>query len=369
MEATGSGVGATGRLMSLDALRCLAVLLVIFRHAEGLIQTSDSWLRPLVEPIARMGWMGVDLFFVLSGFLVSGLLFSEMDRTGTIRPGRFLIRRAFKILPSFWVYIGFVALLAAWRTGRFEWKPLAAELFFVQNYFEGLAGQTWSLAVEEHSYWILPFGLMALWDRDRKKLRGGPLWIAFILVAVTTLSWRSWLAWTAEYRHVTHLYPTHLRLDAIFSGVILGYWRRYHRPDYDASLRLLGRWGYLLAALALAPSALLSLERNPWVVSLGLTGNYIGFGLLIALRLEAGTPKKGWHRAMQNTLGYGGRWSYCVYLWHLEILGRLAFYHVPHWPLEILLPLGIVGSFALGWLMTAWVERPCLRFRDRWFPS
>ncbi len=369
MQATGSRDGATGRLLSLDVLRCLAVLLVILRHAEGLIQSSDSWLRPLVEPVARIGWMGVDLFFVLSGFLVSGLLFRELDRTGTIRPGRFLIRRAFKILPSFWVYIAVVTLLAVWRTGRFPWKPLAAELLFVQNYFEGLAGQTWSLAVEEHSYWLLPFGLLALWDRASKKLCAAPLWVAFIVISAAALACRSWLAWTVEYQHITHLYPTHLRLDALLSGVMLGYWRRYHPLDYEAWTGRLGRWGYLLVALALAPSVSGSLERSPWVLSFGLVGNYFGFALLIALRLEAKTPTAGWRTTIQKALACGGRWSYCVYLWHLELIGRLGFYGIPYWPLEILLPFGIVGSFALGWLMTELVERPCLRLRDRWFPD
>src|SRR4029078_2606024 len=81
------------RYQGLDLLRGIAILGVLFRHLE-----IETW-------IAGPGGYGVDLFFVLSGFLVSGLLFSEYKRYGKINPGRFLIRRGFKIYPSFYFFI------------------------------------------------------------------------------------------------------------------------------------------------------------------------------------------------------------------------------------------------------------------------
>src|ERR1051325_7889657 len=86
------------RNQSLDVLRGVAVLLVIAYH------------YPYFS-IMKIAWIGVDLFFVLSGFLISGLLFLEIQRTGSIRIGRFLLRRGFKIYPAFYFYILLTALV------------------------------------------------------------------------------------------------------------------------------------------------------------------------------------------------------------------------------------------------------------------
>ncbi|NBX63664.1 MAG: acyltransferase, partial [Bacteroidetes bacterium] len=112
--------------ISLDLLRALAILLVLGRHsfANGLWH----WI----------GWSGVDLFFVLSGFLVSGLIFQEVKTQGDVRLGRFLVRRALKIYPSFYVFL-LVSVLAAWMTDRnYETSQLLSEIFYLQSYFDGL---------------------------------------------------------------------------------------------------------------------------------------------------------------------------------------------------------------------------------------
>ena len=110
-------------------------------------------------------WMGVDLFFVLSGFLVSGLLFSEYRNRGELRPWRFLARRGFKIYPGF-----YILLLASWLLfARFvPHINFLYEALFVQNYLARVWNHTWSLAVEEHFY----IGLtILLWGLAR--FRGG----------------------------------------------------------------------------------------------------------------------------------------------------------------------------------------------------
>lgn len=89
---------------TIDVLRAFAVLLVFCRHTEGTLLLS------------RFGWAGVDLFFVLRGYLVSGLLFREYQQTQTIRAGRFLVRRGFKIYPQFYLF------LAAGCAAKLFWK-------------------------------------------------------------------------------------------------------------------------------------------------------------------------------------------------------------------------------------------------------
>src|SRR6185295_15310789 len=86
----------------LDVLRGVAVLLVLFRHFDTPPEELMHPVRAVVMWLNRVGWIGVDLFFVLSGFLVSGLLFEEYERHGTLRVGRFLVRRGFKIYPGFY---------------------------------------------------------------------------------------------------------------------------------------------------------------------------------------------------------------------------------------------------------------------------
>src|SRR5688572_6906225 len=112
------------RLNGLDFLRGLAVILVIFRHGE------------IDNLIYFVGWLGVDLFFVLSGFLISGLLFKEYLNTGGIKTKRFLIRRGFKIYPPFYFFILFSVVLKYFQTrGFYESNILLSEIFYLQSYF------------------------------------------------------------------------------------------------------------------------------------------------------------------------------------------------------------------------------------------
>jgi peptidoglycan/LPS O-acetylase OafA/YrhL len=137
------------RFFGLDVLRFVAVTLVLHIHAVlglNLFHTGSPTPTGILEAILPPGRYGVDIFFVLSGFLVSGLLFKEYKRTGTVSPGRFFIRRAFKIYPAFWLLILGTVILRFRNYGKVDWLGLAHELFFIQNYMPGPWGHTWSLA-------------------------------------------------------------------------------------------------------------------------------------------------------------------------------------------------------------------------------
>ena len=159
------------RIFSLDIIRGVAILLVLFYHNP----TYPDY-RPLIYwPITYMnkvGWMGVDLFFVLSGYLVGGLIIREIKKSGTLRVKRFIIRRGFKIWPVY-----YFSILAFLFVRPFSEKDLGANylerwmsLFWehlpnflhVQNYFSSTQrmGWLWSLGVEEHFYLAAPFFLL-----------------------------------------------------------------------------------------------------------------------------------------------------------------------------------------------------------------
>src|SRR5438034_2045551 len=140
------------RVRQLDVLRAIAVLLVLGHHMDPPDPGVVTSLRVVVDTWHRAGGVGVDLFFVLSGFLISGLLFSEYKRSGRIDFLRFFIRRGFKIYPAYYFFLFLLAFLRG--------RPTLADLIFMQSYWPYSWGHTWSLSVEEHFYIALPLVLM-----------------------------------------------------------------------------------------------------------------------------------------------------------------------------------------------------------------
>src|ERR1700742_2171509 len=120
-----------------DCLRFVAIFLVMCAHSP------DIWKRMPVETgapflfLQLIGWVGVDLVFVLSGFLVSGLLFDEHDATGALNIKRFLIRRGFKIIPAFYVLVIVTAIRDAIVIPEFKPDHIFHDIFFLQSYRVG----------------------------------------------------------------------------------------------------------------------------------------------------------------------------------------------------------------------------------------
>ena len=141
----------SSRNVALDFLRALAIALVLGRHIVIAPESINPLLHNITQYLVTGGWIGVDLFFVLSGFLVSGILFREHQRHGTIDIKRFFIRRGLKIYPAFWFF--FVISLFIKPTA--ELSQIFGELLFLQNYLGKMWMHSWSLAVEEHFYILL----------------------------------------------------------------------------------------------------------------------------------------------------------------------------------------------------------------------
>ena len=131
---------------------------------------TGSW-KDVSDTIVRFGWSGVDLYFVLSGILVGGLLFDEIRRRYSVDIRRFLVRRAFEIRPMYFAYIAATPVLLHLRDddpwGR-AFRETLPNLLHLQNYLGTRRGHTWSLAVEEHFYLELPVLLCILLHRTQK---------------------------------------------------------------------------------------------------------------------------------------------------------------------------------------------------------
>jgi len=368
------------RNLYLDALRGIAVILVLFRHAT-LPPLPDGWEKSLLDSLAGGGWCGVDLFFVLSGFLVSMLLFKEYQRSGSIKLGRFFLRRGWKIYPMFWLFILITVLVLSVRNGqrKAEMGPLMAELFFYQNYSPGLWAHTWSLAVEEHFYLILGIGLAALLAfpmRGERRLHALP-WICVGLMVVLTgaraLTWA-----LLPYDYYTHLFPTHLRIDSLAMGVLVSYFWCFHREPF---LSFVTRWRWPLTAggliLFLHPFVFLEPWHYWWQTSLGLAALYLGAGTLLSVALslpEAKHPVLRWPLLFIALVGVS---SYAIYLWHMSWKVWGAFYLQKamgiHRTVQLLPEdafwFFMFGSMLFGILVTLLFEQPMLWLRNRIFPA
>src|SRR5262249_9185957 len=151
------------RQPGLDLLRALAIIVVVIYHAA-------LFGFKLPGRVDRFGWIGVDLFFVLSGYLIGGQLLALLARDQRINLGRFFTRRALRIMPAYFVVLAVYFLLPSWREYPEMSQPLWKFLLSVQNI--ALHGGTafshaWSLAVEDQFYLALPFILLFLFRRPR----------------------------------------------------------------------------------------------------------------------------------------------------------------------------------------------------------
>lgn len=337
------------RSRPLDILRFAAVFLVLGRHLVVCPREISGPFHYFTEIWHRGGWVGVDLFFVLSGFLVAGLLFKEHLQTGKFSPGRFLLRRGFKIYPAFWVLI--VATVIAMPQIVTE-RRVISELLFVQNYFQGLWGHTWSLAVEEHFYLLLTLAIGIL-PFVRKAMP-----IVLAAIAALCLGLRIYTASTHAFSNAESLFPTHLRLDSLGFGVLLSYCRYYYPLLFG---RFQNRWLLLPGIMALVPCFVFELETTPFIYTIGFTLNYIGSGMIL-LAVIGTSPKS----IISSAVAFLGARSYSLYLWHIPV--QLAAWRISsNWYLYAVVYL--IGSIIVGIGMNVVVETPLLKIRDFFFPA
>src|SRR5436309_1268243 len=229
------------RQPGLDLLRALAIIVVVIYHAA-------LFGFKLPGRVDRFGWIGVDLFFVLSGYLIGGQLLAPLARGRHINLGRFFARRALRIMPAYFVVLGIYILLPSWREYP-EMFPPWKFLLSVQNI--GLHGGTafshaWSLAVEDQFYLLLPFVLLLI-IRSRRAafivpcliVIGGLALRAFLAcqnMNETGVSFRGYQTWI--------YYATWGRLDPLVFGVALAAIEKF-RLNWWQRLMHLAPWLWL----------------------------------------------------------------------------------------------------------------------------
>jgi len=317
-------------------------------------------------------WIGVDLFFVLSGFLISGLLFKEHQRFNCISFKNFFIRRGLKIYPPFYAVI-FITFLIYCIRGSTIIPPISwiSELFFFQDYVKGVWTQNWSLGVEEKFYILLPLLLILLSKINRSKkdvFRAIPM--IFISISITLLILRIWVALTKPYSFFTFYAPFHLRMDSLFFGVLISYFYHYHPFRFRETVRRFKYMMLITGMILLIPPFIIEKERSPlFILSIGFIFYYSGFGLILTAVVESNIKTT----LLTRLLTCIGRHSYSIYLWHMSIsialLRLIAHAGLIRHTWLLYSSSFILISITFGICMSKLIEVPSLKLRERLFPS
>ena len=340
-------------------MRGVAIVLALGWHFSWKL-SGHPVLDALQWPGHQFGWAGVDLFFVLSGFLMGQLVLRERARTGGFDGRRFTARRALRLWPVLYVFLAVYALFGDDPLSAFLWQ----NALHVQNYAGSSLGHLWSLAVEEHFYLLLAV-LFPLFARRRGSVR--PLVVVLVAFLVASLALRG-IAVAHGVGDVRIQWRTHFRMDALAAGVLLAV-LRLHAPA--AFERLVGRRWLWVAVTAAGVCFLSSVPKDsPLGEVLGYTVAYLtGAAFLLLLYDAAWVSRAGW---VSRPMAALGRHADGIYVWHL-FAAHVVLDLVPGVDYDSATPAAQALKFGAattaGVLTTLLVERPVLRLRDRLVPS
>lgn len=295
------------RNFGLDLIRATAICLVLVDHYAT------------VAPVC--GILGVELFFVLSGFLIGGILYNSIQKQAEFTQRdviRFWVRRWMRTLPNYYLFLGVFTVLAMFRVG-IDWDTLWPHLFFLQNIAHppvAFYGVSWSLAVEEWFYLLFPLSFFILYTltgksphTKRRIFLGCAFALAMLSLGLRLLADGN--EWSANMRMIV-IY----RFDALMYGVILAVVRIESTPGWNFLRRtvLVGVMMVLLSA-TMAQQSLSG--RTPTIPAAWLLAAIpVGFAFILPWASHLGSPP----RLPALAVGYVSRCSYSVYLCHLPIL-------------------------------------------------
>ena len=358
------------RQPGLDLLRALAIIVVVVYHAA-------LFGFKLPGRIDRFGWIGVDLFFVLSGYLIGGQLLAPLARKRSIKLGRFFARRVFRIMPAYFVILAVYFLLPSWREYPDMAQPLWKFLLSVQNI--ALHGGTafshaWSLAVEDQFYLALPFLLLFLFRRPRLAIII-PCLIVFAGIGLRALlaaqnpsvdgggvSFRAFQAWI--------YYPTWTRLDPLVFGVVLAAIEKFRRNWWQRLINC-APWLWLPALALIVYALYLGETDNLTVAACVWQFPLIAVGMA-ALVVCAVSPRLPLCRVAIPGAAFIASIAYSAYLIQKLVINGVEQFCSSHniQPTSALALVGVelcvYGAAAILFLT---VERPFLQLRHRIAPG
>lgn len=360
----------------LDGYRGIGVLVVVLFHFD----------------LLKGGWLGVDLFFVLSGFLITRIIVHERANTGTINLRNFWRRRARRLLPALVVFLAGVALYLWWYPEKVALptdvtSQMWATVFYVANWQTILSGSNywaqyavesplrhmWSLSIEEQFYVVFPLAMTALFSITRRRLR-----VAWVLLAAAVVSWTTGVLILAATGNFERVYlGTDTRIGAVLLGAGVGYLSCVpsirDRLVSAARLLVIPAFALMIAAFALIDGST-SWSPLRWLL---MPGFEIAVVILLTAALankEAATiatDRDPTHRAgvassvgaaiqsmvASRPLVWLGGISYGLYLWHIPV--KLTVERAMRSsPRAVVVVTAILISLAISALSLRFIERP-----------
>ena len=357
----------TPRLAGLDTLRALAIAMVLMSHYNGFVARGS-----IFGLIGETGWAGVDLFFVLSGYLIGNQLLAPAARGESLSLKTFFARRLLRTLPNYYVVLAVYLLLPHSAIAGKSMAPAWRFLSFTQNF--GLRyGETfthsWSLCIEEQFYLVLPLVVMALVGTRRSPRL---LWCALLAAIGAGIATRglNFLNGQEAFSAPAY-YSTFARFDELLPGVAIAMLKNFHPGLFE---RLLKHGNALLAAgIGMAAAVLYGVRYD--APNLGLTSTF-GFSLVASsfalLTCAALSPRCILNRLRIPGAGSLALWSYAVYLVHKPVFMALR-PALESRGIDPAAPPTVAAVMAAGvfggWLLYRLVETPFMRLRARWYPA
>ncbi|MBI4658323.1 MAG: acyltransferase [Verrucomicrobia bacterium] len=342
----------------MDGLRGIAILCVLAVNC-GL-------------PFFRGGFIGVDLFFVLSGFLITALLTEEWENSGTISLRRFYRRRALRLLPALVVLLLACCLYAACvqspEKARTTYRETIWVLFYFANWMlaaeqaVGSLDHAWSLSVEEQFYLVWPAVLCGLLVRGIRRP-----WIILLVVSLAAAAavWRAFL-WSHGTHYLRLYYGSDTRADALSAGCLLGLLFCWKLIPTTRTWRETLRVAAWIAILFLAAIGFLVPHDSPLLYRGGFT--LIALGAAALILQSVAVPESAIPRGLSwPLLVWIGRISYSLYIWHWPVFQILRAERLAAlgWSPALALVLRLAAVFGAACLSYYLVERPFLRLKRR----
>lgn len=358
------------KLYGLDHLRALAIVFVFLFHYFILSGGQPEWL----PDFAKFGWTGVDLFFVLSGFLISSQLFVQIKQGQNISYKLFFLKRLFRIIPAFLVTVGLYFFFPFFREKE-SLPPLWKLLTFTQNLGLNLKdfgtfSHAWSLCVEEHFYLLLPFILILLQFTNRIKKAYWLLIALFLFSFIIRIysfnqlylpkieDENGWMYW---YKYI--YYPTYNRLDGLLVGVsIAGIYQ--FSPAVWNKIAKFGNISILLSVAILTGAYFLCYDQMTFNASVfGFPLIAIGYGFMVVGAVSPTSFLYQWNSRVTTCIA---TLSYACYLTHKGII------HITHQLLadfkidsNLMLLICTVTCIGFAYLLHLGIEKPFMKLRNR----